>query len=127
MWISQRLLFNFALFVHVCQGLVQCYWNSEYLCGDACVNNNRVCKCGSDTFTFAETQSWSCCNSSPCQRVSGGDVQCKDGQKQWRIKPCRQTCNQVSRFGYTQQLCSKDKNQCFTEIYSCRGTPKCDE
>ena len=96
--------------LHLCEGIIKCNWQSEYLCGDKCIRNKQDCNCGQESYSFKERSYTTCCN----------------GQRHYYKDPCNQECNQRSDYGYTMHLC-EDKSQCYLGVLSCQGKPLCKE
>ena len=122
-----KVLLMFLLLIFVAKSQrVECDWRYEYLCGDQCTNNEKVCHCGQTNMTRLHSATFTCCNQSPCVKDSNENVQCFNGQKQGFWTPCHGKCQQWAKYGYTGYEC-ESQNQCFIGVWSCQGSPKCAE
>ena len=104
----------------------ECDWASEWLCGDKCLGQpDHFCLCGNDTITFAESNSYNCCNQETCFKEMNGNVMCSGLKQNWRV-PCNGICKQDAYSGFTTTSC-RDQKQCVKSINLCRGVPVCQE
>ena len=109
---------------------IECNWSREYLCGDQCLDashgiGTRLCNCGNEAMTYADTEYHYCCNYTPCEKDIPGNVYC-NGTKEEVGVPCNGVCKQAPRFGHPFQLCD-NQEECYFRIDSCLGKPLCSE
>ena len=104
---------------------VECRWSGQYLCGDKCVELDRDCYCGGQSFTFSDTKVYTCCNEGACFQDNVQDVHCNGTKNSIFNDLCNGECAQMSRYGYTLLRC-KHKTQCYVGIAGCEGVAKCD-
>ena len=105
---------------------IECDWINEFLCGDQCLRNNKICYCGNDNLPFNQTWDNYCCQepNTSCE-TRNEDVQCQ-GQKLLKNQTCHGSCTQDAENGYTMLPCAEQK-ECYIGIDACRGTPQCTE
>ena len=105
---------------------IECDWGIEFLCGDKCLGNNKICYCGNDSLPFNQTYNNYCCQepNTSCRNWNG-DIYCQ-GQKLWWNQQCHGSCTQKARWGHTMLPCA-DQKECYTGIFACIGKPQCAE
>ena len=107
---------------------IKCRTN-EYICGDECVSQGKLCICGSQLFPYGAGRQFVCCNTIPCLVLPGG-VWCTEGSIQRALDTCKignvSSCKQVPNYGYTTLPCD-DQTHCYPKFYSCQGVALCSE
>ena len=107
-----------------CLERVECRWSGQYICGDKCVELDRDCYCGGQSFNYYESINYVCCNEGPCFEDSAQDVHCNGTKNSALHELCNDQCRQLSRYGYTLLPC-KHKDECYVSVGACEGVPKC--
>ena len=105
------IFISLTSFTH-CLERMECRWSGQYLCGDKCVELDRDCYCGSQSFNFSDTFVYSCCNEGPCFEDSFQDVHCNGTRNVFLHSLCNGECAQMPRYGYTYLPC-KHETQCY--------------
>ena len=134
LWIDQNhSAFKMKIFLVLLTSLtfvvclrIECDWAREFLCGDKCLRNNKICYCGNDTLPFNQAWDNYCCQepNTSCE-TRNEDVLCQGQKLRWN-KPCYGICTQDAQNGDTLLPCD-DKKQCYQGSSACRGKPLCAE
>ena len=105
---------------------IECDWAADWLCGDQCLGQDKLCMCGNETITLAtDAINYNCCYQGTCLKETNGTVKCHGLKQEWRA-PCNGICKQESFTGYSTISCN-DQEQCVKPITMCLGVPICYE
>ena len=111
---------------------IECNWSQEYLCGDMCLELDKICFCGNNAaswanMTFTDSHDFICCHgNTSCFKNMVGQVHCPHGKKQDYSIPCGGDCKQTADYGLNTIQC-KDESQCVKEVDACKGISLCND